>query len=91
MAQHEQVVEVAVTSDGFVPASFEARVGHPLKLIVTRKVELTCATDVVIKALQISEPLPLNKAVEVTFTPTVPGKIRFGCAMDMTGGEIIVK
>jgi len=38
-ADQEQVVELSVTSEGFVPASFRARVGLPLRLVVTRKVE----------------------------------------------------
>ena len=91
MTGHEQIVELSVTSDGFVPASFKVHSGHPVKLVVTRKVERTCATDIVIKDLKISAPLPLNKAVELTFTPTTPGKIRFACAMDMIAGEIVVE
>jgi plastocyanin domain-containing protein len=91
MAGHEQVVELSVTEAGFVPASFKVCAGHPVKLVVTRKVERTCATDIVIKDLKISAPLPLNNPVELTFTPTKPGKIRFACAMDMIAGEIVVE
>lgn len=90
-ASHEQVVTLAVTSDGFVPSSFKVHAGHPVKLVVTRKVERTCATDIVIKDLKISAPLPLNKPVELTFTPAKPGKLRFACAMDMIAGEIVVE
>lgn len=88
---HEQVVEIAVTSDGFVPASFKVRAGHPVKLAITRKVERSCATDIVIKDLQINKPLPVGETVELEFTPTRPGKIRFACAMDMIAGEIVVQ
>jgi plastocyanin domain-containing protein len=87
----EQVVEIAVTPDGFVPASFKVRAGHPVRLVVTRQVERTCATDIVIKDLKISAPLPLNEAVELTFTPTKPGKIRFACSMNHISGEILVE
>jgi plastocyanin domain-containing protein len=87
----EQVVEIAVTPDGFVPASFKVRAGHPVKLVVTRQVERTCATDIVIKDLKISAPLPLNEAVAFTFTPTKPGTIRFACAMNHIAGEIVVE
>ncbi|MBI4511377.1 MAG: cupredoxin domain-containing protein [Deltaproteobacteria bacterium] len=90
-AAHEQVVEVAVTSDGFVPATIKVRAGHPVKLVVTRKVDRTCATDIVIKSLDIKKPLPLNVPVEVTFTPKQPGKLRFACSMDMIAGEIVVE
>jgi plastocyanin domain-containing protein len=88
---HEQVIELSVTADGFVPAAFKVRAGQPVKLVVTRKVERTCATDIVIKDLKISAPLPMNKPVELTFTPAKPGKIRFACAMDMIAGEITVE
>lgn len=91
MSGHNQVVEIAVTSDGFVPASVNVRAGHPVKLVVTRKVEPSCATDIVIKDLQINRPLPLGKTVELEFTPAKPGKIRFACAMDMIAGEIVVQ
>ncbi|MFY9943797.1 MAG: cupredoxin domain-containing protein [Desulfobacterales bacterium] len=87
----QQVVELSVTSDGFVPASFKVRAGHPVKLVVTRKVERTCATDIVIKHLKISAPLPLNEAVALTFTPTQPGTIRFACTMNHIAGEIVVE
>jgi len=33
----------------------------------------------------------MNKPVELNFTPTKPGKIRFACAMDMIAGEIVVE
>lgn len=88
---HEQVVELSVTAEGFVPASFKVHADRPVKLVATRKVERTCATDIVIKDLKISAPLPLNKPVELMFTPTKPGKVRFSCAMDMIAGEIVVE
>jgi plastocyanin domain-containing protein len=91
MAQHEQVVTIEVTKDGFVPAEIKVKAGHPLKLVVTRKVDRTCATEIVIKDFNINKPLPLNKAVEVTFTPSKPGKIRYACAMDMIAGTIVVE
>ena len=86
-----QVIEMSVTSEGFVPAEVKAKVGQPVKLVVTRTVERTCATDIVIKDFGINKPLPLNQAVEVNFTPTAPGKVRFACAMDMIAGVVVVE
>jgi len=37
----------------------------------------------------IKKPLPLNKPVEVRFTPRKPGAIRYACAMDMVVGSLI--
>jgi plastocyanin domain-containing protein len=88
---NQQVVEIAVTSQGFEPAEVKVKAGKPVKLVVTRKVERTCATDIVIKDYNISQHLPINKAVEVEFTPQKPGNIRYACAMDMISGAIIVE
>ncbi|MBK8480176.1 MAG: cupredoxin domain-containing protein [Proteobacteria bacterium] len=86
-----QVVALTVTSEGFVPAQVKASAGRPLELVVTRTVERTCASDLVIKDYGINRPLPLNQAVRVSFTPTKPGRIRYACAMDMIAGVIVVE
>jgi plastocyanin domain-containing protein len=87
----EQVVTMEVTTQGFVPAQVKVKVGQPVKLVVTRKTDVTCAKDIVIKDYGINKPLPLNQPVEVTFTPTKPGKVRYACAMDMISGVITVE
>jgi plastocyanin domain-containing protein len=89
--QPAQVIELAVTSEGFVPSVVKVRAGQPVRLIVTRKTDRTCATDIVIKDFQIKESLPLNHAVEVSFTPTRPGTIRYACTMDMIAGTVVVE
>jgi plastocyanin domain-containing protein len=85
------VIEMSVTAEGFVPAAVRVKAGQPVKLVVTRKVERTCATEIVIKDFGINKPLPLNQAVEVAFTPTAPGEVRYACAMDMIAGVIVVE
>ena len=90
-AAGDQVFEISVTSAGFVPAKLQASMGRPVKLVVTRKTDQTCATEIVIKEYGINQKLPLNQPVEVVFTPTRPGKVRFACGMDMVAGEIEVK
>jgi plastocyanin domain-containing protein len=85
-------VEVSVTADGFVVATPRTlKVGQLVTLVVTRSVERTCATDIVLKDFGISKPLPLGKPVEVTFVPTKKGKVHFSCAMDMVGGDLTVE
>lgn len=85
-------VEVAVTPDGFVVAKPPTlKAGVPVTLVVTRTVETTCATDIVIKEHGLSAPLPLRKPVEVSFTPKKAGKVRFACPMDMIAGELVVE
>src|SRR5690242_3975586 len=58
-----QTISIEVTSDGFVPAAVTAKAGRPVKLVVTRKVERTCATEIVMKDLGVNQPLPLGKPV----------------------------
>ena len=83
-----QLVELAVTDEGFVPNEVHVKAGQPLKLRVTRKTEATCAKDIVIKSLGINKPL--NTPVEVELTPA-KGKVRYACAMDMIAGVIIAE
>ncbi|HWA78539.1 MAG TPA: cupredoxin domain-containing protein [Polyangiaceae bacterium] len=84
-------LEIAVTDDGFVPAHAKVKKGEPVKIFVTRKVERTCATDIVIKDYGINKPLPQGERVELTLTPQKAGPIRFACAMDMVSGELVAE
>ncbi|HET7543321.1 MAG TPA: cupredoxin domain-containing protein [Polyangiaceae bacterium] len=81
-------LSIEVTDQGFVPAKGTVKVGKPVTLVITRKVQKTCATDIVISEYQVNKPLPLNETVEVTFTPQKPGKIHFACPMDMITGDL---
>jgi plastocyanin domain-containing protein len=90
-AKRARAVEIAVTSDGFVPAEVTVKRGQPVRLVVTRKVERTCATEIVLKDFGIHQPLPLNEPVTVTVTPKRPGEYRFACGMDMIAGVLKVE
>ncbi|MEP7050873.1 MAG: cupredoxin domain-containing protein [Pseudomonadota bacterium] len=85
------LVSMTVTADGFIPSQTHLRVGQPVTLIVTRKIEHTCATDIVIKDFGVSKPLPQDQPVEITFTPTKPGPIHYSCAMGMVSGELVAE
>jgi plastocyanin domain-containing protein len=87
----EQVVTIDVTGAGFVPAQVNVKANQPVKLVVTRKTDRTCATEIVIKDFGIKKALPLNQPVEITFTPTKAGKFRYACGMDMIAGVLIVE
>ncbi|HEV8325361.1 MAG TPA: cupredoxin domain-containing protein [Myxococcota bacterium] len=84
------VVEVEVTEKGFVPERIAAKKGELLTLLVTRKTEKTCATEITMKDPPINQALPLNVPVEVKITPTKAGELVFMCAMGMVGGTIEV-
>jgi plastocyanin domain-containing protein len=83
--------EIAVTSDGFVPASIQVKRGEPVRLVVTRKTQRTCATEIVIKDYGVNQPLPLDKPVTIELTPTKAGQVRYACGMDMIHGVLKVE
>jgi plastocyanin domain-containing protein len=84
-------VEMAVTDKGFVPQNLRVKKGEPVTLIITRKTDVTCATELVIDEHNINVKLPLNQPVTVSFTPLKSGELKYGCAMKkMIGGVIKV-
>jgi plastocyanin domain-containing protein len=86
-----QEVQVTVTRDGFQPAEIKVKAGDEVRLVITRKVERTCATEIVFKALKLEKKLPLETPVIVELGAPDPGELRFGCAMDMIAGKVIVE
>lgn len=85
-------VVMTVTDKGFEPQNLRVRKGEPVTLIITRKAEATCATEIVIDEHNIKTTLPLNTTVTVTFTPTKSGQLKYGCAMNkMIGGVISIE
>ena len=89
--QGAQVVAIEVTGKGFVPDRAAVKAGRPVTLVVTRKTERTCATEIVVKDYGVNQPLPLGQAVEVTFTPKKAGPVRYACGMDMIAGVLNVE
>ncbi len=85
-------IEMKVTEDGFQPGNVTLKKGEPVKFIVTRVTDATCATELLIADTDIKAELPLNKPVEIAWTPTKAGQVKFGCAMDMmVGGMLLVE
>lgn len=86
-----QQFAVTVTADGFVPARIVVNRDTPVKLLVTRKTDQTCAKEIVIAEYGIRHPLPLGQPVTIEFTPTRSGQLRYACAMDMVAGVLVVE
>lgn len=85
-------IEMKVTEDGFQPGNISLKKGEPVKFIVTRVTDATCATELLIADTDIKAELPLNKPVEIAWTPTKAGQVKFGCAMDMmVSGMLLVE
>jgi plastocyanin domain-containing protein len=87
----QKPIAISVTRDGFVPATIKVSKGEKVTLVVTRQVERTCATEIVIKDQGINEKLPLGKPVTVAFTPKKSGSLRYACGMDMISGVLVVE
>ncbi len=86
-----RTIKMTVTKKGFVPAQLKVKKGQPLHLLITRKTDETCATEIEIENTKISTDLPLNKQVAVDYTPTTSGEIRYACSMGMISGVLMVE
>lgn len=86
-----QEVAIAVTSKGFEPSTVTVKSGKPVKLVVTRKTERTCATEIVMKDFGVNQPLPFEKPVTIVVNPKGPGPYRFACSMNMIAGTLTVQ
>jgi plastocyanin domain-containing protein len=85
-------VVMTVTDKGFEPQNLRVHKGEPVTLVITRKSDATCATEIIIDEYGVKTPLPLNKATTVSFTPKKSGELKYGCAMQkMIGGVIRVE
>ncbi len=80
-----------MTSKGFEPANVKVKAGHPVRLVVTRKTDKTCATEIILDDLGINQPLPLDTPVTVEFTPSESGTLRYACAMDHISGLVTIQ
>lgn len=91
-AEGARAIELKVTEDGFQPGNITLKKGEPVKFVVTRITDATCATELLISDTDIKADLPLNKPVEIAYTPTKAGQVKFGCAMDMmVSGMLLVE
>jgi plastocyanin domain-containing protein len=87
-----RTVELSVTEKGYEPSPVTLKKGEPVKLVITRKTEHTCATEIIIDEQDVNVALPLNEAVAVNFTPTKEGQLRYGCAMGkMISGVFVIE
>ncbi|HZH18261.1 MAG TPA: cupredoxin domain-containing protein [Archangium sp.] len=86
-----RTVELTVTSKGFEPADVKVKAGHPVRLVVTRKTDKTCAKEIILDDLGINQPLPLDTPVTVEFTPSESGTLRYACAMDHVSGLVTIQ
>jgi plastocyanin domain-containing protein len=82
---------VNVTDNGFEPAEVRIRAGRSVALIMTRKTDQTCATEVEFASLHRKYALPLNQPVRITLPASPAGTLSYECGMHMVGGRILVR
>lgn len=85
-----QKITVTVTENGFEPNEIKVKDKSHVILQITRKTETTCATNIMLKDLNIKKDLPLNQQVEVDLGVLKKGDISFACGMNMITGHIII-
>jgi plastocyanin domain-containing protein len=81
---------IQVTDKGFEPETTVVRRGEPIHLLVTRRSDHTCATEMVFADLDTTIDLPHQEAVSITLAPG-RDTLRYACAMDMYTGVIVAK
>ena len=86
-------IPIEVTDAGYVPKRVDLARGTPVVLVVTRKSDKTCATDMHFRlpnGARIDKQLPLNTAVEIRLRIDTAATITYACGMDMVHGTIVV-
>lgn len=89
-ASKPRLIEMSLTDAGLVPAEVKLKSGEPVRIAFTRKTDRTCMFEIVLPEAGVKEPVPLNKTVNLAFTPTKAGAVRILCGMGMQFGKLVV-
>lgn len=84
-------VQLTVTDMGFQPNAITIKKGQAAVLVITRKTDQTCATEVIFAETGRKYELPLNQPVRVDLTGVSPGTVHYACGMDMEKGTIRIE
>ena len=87
-------IDIAVVQDGFSPDHIRVKAGEPVILAFTRRIDRTCAREVVIRRGDggtVETDLPLGETVVIDATFTTTGQLHYACSMDMITGVITVE
>lgn len=86
-----QKLAIAVTKEGFVPATAEAKPGVSIELVFTRQTDETCAKEVEVPSMKVRRALPLNQPVSITVPAGPVRTLAFACGMNMLKGSVVVR
>lgn len=84
-------VHVDITENGFEPAEVRIPAGRAFALVMTRKTDQTCATEVEFASLHQKYALPLNQPVRIPLPARRPGTLSYQCGMHMLEGRIVIQ
>ncbi len=82
--------KMQVTEKGYEPSTLKVKAGEPVTLKITRKTNATCAREITVPSQKLKVDLPLDKEVTVKVAALQKGEIKFGCAMDMMIGGVMI-
>lgn len=84
-------VHVDVTDNGFEPTEVKAPAGRAFTLVMTRKTDKTCATEVEFASLNHKYALPLNQPVRIALPASHAGTLKYECGMGMLEGKVVLQ
>ena len=89
--QGPKEVRISVTDEGFVPALVEIPKNEAVTLVVTRKTDQTCATEMIFAESGAKYELPKDQVVRIELPAGQPDTLHYACAMDMYKGVVVAK
>lgn len=84
------VIHVKVNAD-YSPSTIQVIKDKPVTLKILLTDPSDCLNQLVIPQLHVLRALPLNKEIDITFTPDEIGEFPFHCGMNMFHSRIIVR
>lgn len=82
---------IVVEHGSYQPAHIKLQANKPIELQFLRKDANPCSETVLFPTLEISESLPLNRAVRIVLPPLEEGDYEFHCQMQMYRGTLKVQ
>ncbi|HEY2953937.1 MAG TPA: cupredoxin domain-containing protein [Candidatus Eisenbacteria bacterium] len=83
---------IAVTDRGFEPARTVIPRGQAVTLVLTRKSDRTCATEILFPRLNQRHELPLDQPVRIEIAAgAVTDTLGYACGMNMLSGTIVAE
>jgi plastocyanin domain-containing protein len=79
-----------IVDGGYKPNIIKVKKGQETKLTLVRGDPNSCLEEFILPDFKIKKYLPLNKKVEISFTPTKAGEYAFHCGMNMYHGKVVV-